>query len=473
MKNKIFISASIPYVNAAPHLGHALEAVQVDVLARTYREVIGKENVYLLWGTDENASKNVEAANKLKIPVQDLVNKNSDEFQNLKKAFNLTYDQFIKTSSNKHIKGAQKLWELCKKDIYKKKYKGLYCTGCENFYKDNAFKDNICPYHNRNLELFEEENYFFSLSKYQKKVKELIESNKYFIIPAFRKKEFINFINSELEDFSISRPRERTSGWGVPVPNDENHIMYVWFDALANYITALNFENNGPLYLDFWENSNDRIHVVGKDITKFHAIYWPAMLLSAGLNLPTKLYVHGFITISGQKMSKTIGNIINPFEIVKKYGTDALRYYLLKEIPSIRDGDFSIRRFDEIYNSDLANTLGNLISRITNLCEKNNITIKEENIKLDSSIVKHIQDYNFSLALELIWKKLNQINIQINKNEPWKLESKEAIEYLTPTIKSIREIIFNLKLFLPETSEKILDLTKNKIKKSNPLFPRL
>ena len=472
MKNKIFISASIPYVNAPPHLGHALEAVQVDVIARSYREVVGKENIYLLWGTDENASKNVEAANKLNTPVQELVDKNSQEFQNLKEVFNITYDQFIKTSSDKHKYGAQKLWELCKKDIYKKKYKGLYCTGCENFYKANEFKDNICSYHIRKLELFEEENYFFSLSKYQNKLKNIIEGNKYLIYPAFRKKEVLNFINSGLEDFSISRPKERTNGWGVPVPNDENHIMYVWFDALANYITALGFENKDKLYSDFWENSQERIHVVGKDITKFHAIYWPAMLLSAGLTLPTKLYIHGFITISGQKMSKTIGNIINPFEIAKQYGTDPLRYYLLKEIPSISDGDFSIRRFDEIYNADLANTLGNLISRITNLCEKNNITIKEVVEKLDSDIVKHIQDYNFAKALEIIWKRLNKLNIEINQKEPWNLKSEEAVNYLTSCVKEIRKIIINLKPFLPETTESILTITQGKIKKSKPLFPR-
>ena len=472
MKNKVFISASIPYVNAAPHLGHSLEAVQVDVLARLYREKLGKNNAYLLWGTDENATKNVEAAEKANTPVQEFVDKHSKEFQNLKGVLNLSYDQFIKTSSDKHKKGAQKLWELCKKDIYKKKYKGLYCTGCENFYKDNEFKDNICPYHNRKLEIFEEENYFFALSKYQNKVQNLIENNEYLIYPEFRKKEVLNFIKSGLEDFSISRPYDRTGGWGVLVPDNANQIMYVWFDALANYITALGFKNEDKLYSDFWKNSSERIHVVGKDIIKFHAIYWPAMLLSAGIKLPTKLFIHGFITISGQKMSKTIGNIIDPYEIVKQYGTDPLRYYLLREIPSVHDGDFSTRRFDEIYNSDLANTLGNLISRITNLCEKNNITIKGVDETLDAKISKLTEGYKFSLALEEIWKSLSDLNIEINKNSPWNLKNDEAIKYLTDCVLKIRKIIINLRVYLPDTTEKILNATKGKIKKINPLFPR-
>ncbi len=472
MKNKVFISASIPYVNAAPHLGHSLEAVQVDVLARLYREKLGKNNVYLLWGTDENASKNVEAAEKTNTLVQEFVDKHSKKFQNLKGVLNLSFNQFIKTSSDKHKKGAQKLWTLCQKDIYKKKYKGLYCIGCENFYKDNDFKNNICPYHNRKLELFEEENYFFALSKYQDAIIKLIENDEYFIYPEFRKKEILNFIKRGLEDFSISRPRERTNGWGVPVPDDDNHIMYVWFDALANYITALGFENNDKLYSDFWKNSHERIHIVGKDIIKFHAIYWPAILLSAGLKLPTKLFVHGFITISGQKMSKTIGNIIDPYEIAKQYGTDPLRYYLLKEIPSIHDGDFSTRRFDEIYNSDLANTLGNLVSRITNLCEKNNITIKDRDEISDIKISKLAEDFNFPLALEEIWKRLSDLNIDINKNSPWSLKEKEAVIYLTDCILKIRNIVINLKPFLPDTSDKILNSTSGKIKKATPLFPR-
>ncbi len=472
MKNKVFISASIPYVNAAPHLGHSLEAVQVDVLARFYREKIGKENVYLLWGTDENATKNVEAAEKAKTQVQEFVDKHSKEFLNLKGVLNLTFNQFIKTSSDKHKKGAQKLWNLCKKDIYKKKYKGLYCTGCENFYKENEFKENICPYHNRKLELFEEENYFFALSKYQDKIRNLIENNEYLIYPEFRKREILNFIKRGLEDFSISRPYERTAGWGVSVPGDSNHIMYVWFDALANYITALGFENEDSLYSDFWNNSQERIHVVGKDIIKFHAIYWPAMLLSAGLKLPTKLFVHGFITISGQKMSKTIGNIIDPYKIVDQYGTDPLRYYLLREIPPIQDGDFSTRRFDEIYNSDLANTLGNLVSRITNLCEKNNITIKEVDEIPDVKVSKLTEEYKFSLALEDIWKKLSDLNIEINKNSPWNLKENEAVKYLTNCVLKIRNIVINLKPYLPDTTEQILKATKGKIQKIDPLFPR-
>ncbi|MEX1052426.1 MAG: methionine--tRNA ligase [Patescibacteria group bacterium] len=473
MKNNIYITASIPYVNASPHLGHSLEAVQVDVLSRYYRKKLDKSNVYSLWGSDENASKNVEAAKKVKSKVQTFVDKHSKEFYNLKTVLNLSFDDFIKTSSLKHKKGAQKLWQLCLNDIYKKKYKGLYCNGCENFYRDQEFENNTCPYHNRKLEMFEEENYFFALSKYQDKLIKIIESNEYEIFPEFRKKEVLNFIRNGLEDFSISRPAQRTGGWGVPVPNDKQQIMYVWFDALANYITGIGFHNNEKLYTKFWITSKERIHVVGKDIIKFHAVYWPAMLLSAGLNIPTKLFVHGFITIAGEKMSKTIGNIVDPYEIAKKYGTDAFRYYLLREIPTIRDGDFSTNRFEELYNSDLANTLGNLISRITNLCEKNEIEIINKNQELDGDISALTENYNFNIALELVWKKLAKIDADINKNAPWNLEGKKAKTYLQNCVKEIRSIVKNLSPYLPETTKKILKSTEGKIKKISPLFPRI
>ena len=326
---------------------------------------------------------------------------------------NLSFNEFIKTSSEKHKKGAQKLWLLCKKDIYKKNYTGYYCTGCEAFYKNNEFKNNICPYHNRKLVLSKEENYFFNLSKYQDQLIKIIASDQYKIYPDFRKKEVLNFINGGLEDFSISRPKQRTKNWGVRVPEDQDQIMYVWFDALTNYITALGFENNDKKFQDFWLTSKNKFHVIGKDIVKFHAIYWPAMLLSAGLPLPDKLLIHGFITISGQKMSKTIGNIVDPKEYVKRLGTDAFRYYLLKEIPSFNDGDFSYERFKELYNSDLANGLGNLLSRVLNLCEKNKI-IYEESIKnsveLDNKTSVFIENFEFNNALEHLWKILKKID---------------------------------------------------------------
>lgn len=466
----IFITTSIPYVNAEPHIGYALEVIQGDTLARHYR--LTGNNVFFLIGTDENAIKNVESAEKQGLSPQELVDKNSQAFLALKPALNLTFDRFIRTTSDTHKKGAQEFWNRCKHDIYKKEYEGLYCVGCETFYKDQEYPDNICPLHNRKLETVSETNYFFALSRYQNIILEKIQNGEMRIFPEFKKEEVLNFIRKGLEDFSISRPKERTKNWGIPVPDDESQRMYVWFDALTNYITGLDFAGNGDLFKTFWLENADRFHIVGKDIIKFHAIYWIAMLLSANLPLPTKIFVHGFLTSGGKKISKTLGNVVDPFELVKTYGIDAVRYYLLREIPSLDDGDYSESRFTEVYNADLANGLGNLVARVLTLCEKNNVAfeMQEKKPELSNPLV---ENYQFNLALEELWKDIKDLDVKINAEQPWTKSKEDVAPLLIEYLKKIRGIAFRLQPFLPDTAEKIIKATQGQIKKIPSLFFRI
>ncbi len=361
MKKPFFISLAIPYVNAAPHIGHILEHVQGDAVAR-YQRLLGKD-VFFLFGSDENSLKNVQAAEKAGQPVAAFVEEHAKHFSNLKSALNLSIDDFIRTTEERHIVGAQKLWSLCKKeDIYKKRYKGLYCVGCEAFYTPDELINGLCPEHKRPLEEIEEENYFFKLSNYQKQIQELIASDALRLVPEGKKNEMLAFIGRGLEDFSISRSKERAHGWGVAVPGDPSQIMYVWFDALSNYINALDFGSNEKLYKKYWVQGKHRevVHVIGKGIARFHAIYWIGMLLSAEQPLPTEEFIHGYITVNGEKISKSLGNVIDPYDVIGKYGVDPVRYYLLGAIPSYDDGDFSTERFEEFYTAHLANGIGNI-----------------------------------------------------------------------------------------------------------------
>ena len=475
MNKKFYITTAIPYVNAPPHQGFALEVVQADTIARYHRLL--DEDVYFLAGTDENALKNVQAAEKEEITTQELVDRNSQKFYDLKKALNLTYDDFIRTTEKRHIEGSQALWRACKKeDIYKKKYKGLYCVGCEAFYTKKDLVDDQCPEHKRQPEVVSEENYFFRLSKYQDWLEDLISTDKLKIVPQIRKNEVLSFIRRGLEDFSISRTIERTHGWGIPVPGDPSQIIYVWFDALANYITALGWHKNDRLFQKYWPAD---LHVIGKGITRFHAIYWPTMLKSAGIPLPKEEFVHGYITVEGEKISKSLGNVIDPFELVKKYGTDAIRYYLLREIPSYGDGDFSERRFKELYNADLANGLGNVVARLAKLCENSGLEFKA--IKPFKAIYSKEQqeafkDFRFDVVLRNIWTVyLHVIDKHIDQHSPWLIKDKNKLQQvLQEEIDELREFTTKLKPFLPETAEKIEKQFKGpKIKSQKPLFPRL
>ncbi len=470
--NKFYLTTAIHYVNAPPHVGHALEFVQADVIKR-YRKLIGDE-VLLLSGGDENALKNVQAAEQAGIPIQEFVDQNSALFQNLAERLNIKFDVFQKGSSEQHYKSSQKLWELCAAagDIYKKEYRGLYCVGCEQFYEPSELneKGECFEHPGGKLEEVAEENYFFKLSKYENQIRELVESDKLKIVPEFRKNEVLGFIKQGLKDISISRSNVRAKNWGVPVPNDPEQRMYVWFDALNIYQSGVGFGSNDKQYNKWWPAD---VHVIGKGIIRFHAIYWPAFLLSAGLKLPKSLFVHGYFTVDGQKMSKTIGNVVDPIELIEKYGTDALRYYFLRGIPSTGDGDFSERRLREVYNADLANGLGNLVARVAKLCEQNNISAAETYKVWCADVEKGLSEYKFNEALQAIWTLIAETDKKINEDTPWRLEGEKLAKTLKDLVRRICEISYNLRPFLPQTSDKILKQFSGKIKSGEPLFPRL
>ncbi len=473
MNKRYYIPQAIPYVNAAPHIGHALEFVQADCLARFYR-LCGFEVIYSA-GADENSLKNVQAAETEGIPTIELVDKYAKKFEDLKTILNLTWDIFNRTSEKHHFAGAQKLWKLCKKeDIYKKNYKGLYCIGCEIFYTPEEIVGGKCPDGHTNIEKQEEENYFFKLSNYQKFLEDLIETDKLKIVPETRKNEVLSFIKQGLEDFSISRTKERAHGWGVPVPGDDSQVMYVWFDALTTYLTALGFGGkDDSLYKKFWVENENITHIIGKGIIRFHAVYWIGILASAQIKLPPQEFVHGYITLEGEKISKSLGNVVDPFGVVADFGADVVRYYLLREIPSYGDGDFSLKRLKEIYNGELANGLGNLVSRVAKLAEKAKVNLRTSSPSFSDGVKNNLKIFRFDLALDSIFKQISSLDSIINKEKPWEKEGAELKEIIEPIAETVSQIGFDLSPFMPETSGKILKQFSGTICAGDPLFPRI
>lgn len=473
MANKFYITAAIPYVNAKPHIGHALEFVQTDTIAR-YHKLLGEDTLSLSGG-DENAVKNVQAAEKEGVSIQEFVDRNTESFRKLSIALNAKFGAWQKGSDKTHhYPSVRKLWKLCKKDIYKKTYEGLYCVGCEAFYTPEELDENgECFEHpGKKLEKVAEENYFFKLSKYQDQLIKLIESDELKIIPETRKNEVLAFLKKPLKDISISRTNDRAKNWGVPVPNDPKQKIYVWFDALNIYQSGIGFGWDDKKYNKWWPAD---VHVIGKGITRFHAVYWPGFLLSAKQKLPKSLFVHGYLTVNGQKISKTLGNVIDPFGIIEKYGADALRYYLLAKVSPFADGDFSEEKLKETYNADLANGLGNLVARSAKLLEIRNIPLDNNYPKeLTPDVAGNIETYRFDKALTHTWKWVSNLDKYINEKEPWKKERLHEFVIWDNIIRGIRQIAFDLKPFLPETAEKIeKQFTGPKIKSEAPLFPRL
>ena len=484
MAEKFYITTSIPYTNAAPHIGFALEIIQADALAR-YSRKKGLD-VFFLTGTDEHGLKTLRAAEALGKETMEFANEVSDKFKELAKVLNISNDDFIRTTEEKrHKEAVYKLWEIYKEkgDIYKKKYKGFYCAGCEAFKTQKELINGKCTIHQKRVEEIEEENYFFKLSKYLPEIRKIIETDKIKIIPESKKNEILGMIEQGMEDVSFSRAKEKY--WSWPVPGDDSQVFYVWQDALPNYISGIGYADNGKKFKKYWPAD---VHCIGKDIVKFHAIYWPAMLLSAELKLPKSIFVHGFINVGGQKMSKSLGNVINPFELVKKYGVDAVRYYLLREILPTEDGDFTFEKFEQRYNSDLAGGIGNFVARTLGISSKIlnfkfEILNKCSNSKLSKQIKKTqkkyklaIEDFKFNEALADIWELISFCDKYINEEKLWETLSTSSgqakkSEVINDLFFSLREISDLLVPFLPETSEKIKKAVE--IGKSEPLFPRI
>lgn len=473
---KRYITSAIPYVNAAPHIGHALEFTQTDTIAR-YHRLIG-DDVKTLCGGDENALKNVQAAEKAGIPIQEFVDRNTQLFEELAIRLNARYDVWQKGSDQvHHYPSSQELWRRCAAagDIYKKPYEGLYCVGCETFYEPEELDSNgECPEHpGKPLENVQEENWFFRLSRYETKIRDIIQNGTMEIVPQKRKNEMLAFIDRGLEDISISRSNARAKNWGVPVPGDPTQRMYVWFDALNIYQSGIGFGWDDATYQTWWPAD---LHIIGKGITRFHAVYWPAFLLSAGLLLPKKIFVHEYFTVDGRKMSKTLGNVIDPMPLITRYGADSLRYYLLAKFSPFSDGDFSEGEFKKTYNADLANGLGNLVSRVGKLAENGTFKMKALPFKdiNTGEYKKAIEGYRFNDALAVVWGRIKAADAYIDRNEPWKLTGEKRTEVLTYAIHQIRHIATLLQPFLPGTAEKILQqFSAQPIQAQPSLFPRI
>ena len=472
-----YVTTSIPYVNGEPHIGHALEFVMADVLARYARQQ-GAPTIFST-GTDEHGGKMAEKAEELKITPKEFVDKMSENFRKLAKTLNISNDRFIRTTDAGHEQRAQLIWKALESYIYKGKYTGWYCTGDEAFFPEKTVKDNngVCPNHNRKYEKIEEENYFFKLSSFGPQIEKAISEGSFQVLPVTRKHEILQVIKEGLEDISISRPHDKIA-WGIPVPGDKTQVMYVWFEALMNYVTVLGY----PEHEDFKKYWPANVQVVGKDILRFHAAIWPGILLGLKLPLAKTLYVHGFINgEGGVKMSKSLGNVVDPFQVAKEYGTDVLRYYLLRHVPSYDDGEFSLNRLNEIYNAELANELGNAVQRTTAMVRQYQSGIIGEIPPSQHDTAQYraaLEVCRFDKALEEVWEQVRGLNQYIEAEKPWEIhkqgDSEHLREVLAYQVSNLLEIADLLAPFLPETSLKIRKVFEEGVIRpiEGTLFPR-
>ena len=479
-KEKYYITTTLPYVNSDPHIGFAAEIVRADTLAR-FARMQGKD-VFFNTGTDEHGLKIQRKAEEQGKGTQEYVDEYALKFDNLKKALNLSYDNFIRTTDKDHMKSAQEFWKRCDAngDIYKKNYQVKYCVGCELELTESELTDGKCPHHpGQALESIEEENYFFRWSKYADRLLDFYKKNPDFIVPKHRANEISNFIKNGLQDFSISRLKSKMP-WGIPVPGDDEQVMYVWFDALTNYINCLAWFDGDDKLKEFWgtQDKPNAIQVAGKDNLRQQTAMWQAMLMSAGFPTSKQVLIFGFITSEGQKMSKSIGNVVNPYDLVEKYGTDALRYYLLAELKPFEDSDYTEEKFKTIFQADLANGIGNLVARTSNLLEKNEI---KTNLKpgTDKELIENfknnLEKYSFNEAVKVLWNKFRAMDEYLSEKAPWKMDDiDEKKEVLIKVAQNILNSADLLQIIMPDTAKKIIkQFGKEQIKKEKPLFPRI
>jgi methionyl-tRNA synthetase len=476
-RQRFYITTAIPYVNGDPHIGFALECVQADVLARHRR--VRADDVRFLSGTDDNSLKNVEAALAAGVPVSDFVHAKAERFASLRDSLSLSYDDFIRTSvDRRHRVGVERLWRACTAagDLFERDYEGLYCVGCEAFVSPDELVDGLCPEHREPPEHVAERNWFFRLSRYEGELRLLIESGRLRVEPEHRRNEALSFIASGLADFSVSRSRERAQGWGIPVPDDAGQVIYVWFDALANYITALDYGANGECYAKWWNGADERVHVIGKGIVRFHAVYWPAILLSAGEPLPRTIFVHDYVTVDGQKLSKSRAGNLDPAELAGRYGADALRWWFLRDVPRAGDADFREEQLAARAN-ELADDLGNLVNRTITLVNR----FRPDGLDATASAAADGADallaaiahapgaidaaldrFDFRGAVQALWSIVTEANRFVSVTRPWELAkaqegtaSRRLDAVLAVLLGSCRTIARELEPFLPDAAARI------------------
>lgn len=470
---KRYITTAIPYVNGVPHIGHAMDYCLADVCARYYR-MCGDE-VRFQVGTDEHGNKIFQKAKELNVPVQEYVDTNAAKFKRFIEKLEISYTDFVRTTSEEHKKRVREIWQKLSEHIYKAEYEGWYCTGCERYITEKEYQENngICPDHQKSYEKLKEENYYYRVADFKERIRETIESDEMLILPDFRKKEILRLLE-ETPDVSISRPVSQLT-WGVPVPGDESQVMYVWMDALSNYITVLGYPEQE---IDEWWPATAQF--VGKDILRFHAILWPAMLMGLGLPLPKTLVSHGMVLSNGQKMSKSIGNVVEPIEVIDKYGLEAFRYYFLRHVDTFADSDFTWEKYSDAYNNELANDLGNLVQRLATLARKNGIKLGDSlgSLVFSKEYTELMDEFKFARAFDLIWGKIQDLNKRVDEEKPWSLAKSGEIEKLNSCMASLindlLQVNYELTPFLPNTAKKITEVFAGNIVEppESPLFPK-
>jgi methionyl-tRNA synthetase len=495
-----YITTTIPYVNARPHLGFALELVQADTLARHHR--LRGEQVRLLSGTDDNSLKNVLAAEAAGVDVQSFVDRNADAFASLRGPLSLSFDDFIRTSSDpRHRVGVERLWRQCAAsgDLYRKEYEGLYCVGCEQFYTPDELVDGRCDEHGTEPQLVAEENWFFRLSRYADCLHQLISSGELRVEPTARRNEVLALIEGGLHDFSVSRSHDRARGWGIPVPDDPSQVVYVWWDALGNYVTSLGHGTGDRAYDQWWATSERRVHLVGKGVVRFHAVYWPAMLLSARLPLPTDILVHDYLTVDGRKISKSAGTSVDPAALVATFGTDAVRWWLLRDVPRVGDADFTPDRLSARADADFAGGLGNLVHRIVTMVHRfrggivpaapdnsGGLALVGVYRKAPGLVDAALADFDFRRAGHAVWHIVEEANRCIDATRPWELAreerkgdseaAKRLDTVLVTLVAACRVLADELRPFVPDAAARItqrLTPVEGRLPAAEPLFPRL